>query len=58
MAIKPEYDARAHCRPDNLVLDYLFLEASLFKMHPGSRDGAVLVVWGFTIERKPVFGCL
>jgi putative transposase len=35
-AIKTEYDAWAGRRLDGVVLDYLFLDASFFKMHPGS----------------------
>ncbi len=35
-AIKTEYDAWARRRLDDVVLNYLFLDASFFKMHPGS----------------------
>src|ERR1700730_4176257 len=31
---------------DGLELDYLFLDASMFKMHPGARAEPVLAAWG------------
>ena len=31
---------------DGVVLDYLFLDASMFKMHPGARAEPVLAAWG------------
>jgi len=34
--IKDEYQAWARRRLDDVVLDYLFLDASFFRMHPGS----------------------
>ena len=40
--IKEEYEAWARRRLDEVMLDYLFLDASFFRMHPGSpgRTGA------------------
>jgi putative transposase len=35
-AIKDEYAAWARRRLDGITLDYLFLDASFFRMHPGS----------------------
>ena len=35
-AIKNEYDNWAGRRLDDVVLDYLFLDAAFFRMHPGS----------------------
>ncbi len=32
-----EYEAWAHRRLDDVALDYLFLDASFFRMHPASR---------------------
>ena len=38
-----------------MVLDYLFLDASFFPMHPGSPAEPVLAAWGITTEGKPAF---
>ena len=35
--IKDEYQSWARRRLDGIYLDYLFLDASFFRMHPGSR---------------------
>src|SRR5438876_768326 len=43
---------------DGVVLDYLFLDASMFKMHPGARPEPVLAAWGIDTEGKPVFVAL
>src|SRR5712691_2041642 len=43
---------------DGVVLDYLFLDASMFKMHPGARPAPVLAAWGIDTEGKPVFVAL
>ncbi|WP_449066358.1 IS256 family transposase [Planomonospora algeriensis] len=54
-AIVAEYDA--WCRRDltGIELDYLFVDASHFKMHDGSRAEPVLAAWGITTAGKPVF---
>ncbi|MEU8176356.1 IS256 family transposase [Microbispora hainanensis] len=54
-AIVTEYDA--WCRRDlsGIELDYLFLDASHFKMHDGQRAEPVLAAWGITCDGKPVF---
>jgi putative transposase len=54
-AIVAEYDT--WCRRDltDVELDYLFLDASHFKMHDGQRAEPVLAAWGITIDGKPVF---
>jgi putative transposase len=54
-AIIVEYDA--WCRRDlsGIELDYLFLDASHFKMHDGSRAEPVLAAWGISTDGKPVF---
>lgn len=39
---------------DLLSLDYLFLDGSHFKMHPGSPAEPVLAAWGITTDGKPV----
>jgi putative transposase len=54
-AIKDEYKAWARRRLDGVKLDYLFLDASFFRMHPGSPAEPVLAAWGITTEGKPAF---
>ena len=54
-AIKEEYRARACRRLDDITLDYLFLDASFFRMHPGSPAEPVLAAWGITTGGKPAF---
>src|SRR6266545_4510528 len=54
-AIKDEYQAWAARRLDEVELDYLFLDASFFRMHPGSPAEPVLAAWGITTEGKPAF---
>src|SRR5690242_7071768 len=53
--IKDEYQAWALRRLDEVVLDYLFLDASFFRMHPGSPAEPVLAAWGITTDGKPAF---
>ncbi|MGO8885495.1 MAG: transposase [Streptosporangiaceae bacterium] len=53
--IKEEYQAWARRRLDEVRLDYLFLDASFFRMHPGSPAEPVLAAWGITTEGKPAF---
>src|SRR5213596_1069598 len=53
--IKDEYQAWARRRLDDVTLDYLFLDASFFGMHPGSPAEPVLAAWGITTEGKPAF---
>ncbi|HZD67204.1 MAG TPA: IS256 family transposase [Acidimicrobiales bacterium] len=38
-----------------VVLDYLYLDASHFRMHQGARAEPVLVAWGIDTLGKPVF---
>jgi putative transposase len=54
-AIKTEYGTWARRRLDEFVLDYLFLDASFFRMHPGSPAEPILAAWGITTAGKPVF---
>ncbi|TMR35756.1 IS256 family transposase [Nonomuraea zeae] len=54
-AIRAEYDAWARRRLDDVVVDYLFLDASFFRMHPGSPAEPILAAWGITTDGKPVF---
>jgi transposase-like protein len=53
--IKDEYQAWAQRRLDQVRLDYLFLDASFFRMHPGSPAEPVLAAWGITTGGKPAF---
>src|SRR5689334_760163 len=53
--IKDEYQAWARRRLDDVVLDYLYLDASFFRMHPGSPAEPVLAAWGITTGGKPAF---
>src|SRR5437868_11875430 len=50
--IKDEYQAWAKRRLDGITLDYLFLDASFFGMHPGSPAEPVLAAWGITTGGK------
>src|SRR6478735_2323277 len=54
-AIRAEYQAWARRRLDEVMLDYLFLDASFFRMHPGSPAEPVLAAWGITTGGKPAF---
>jgi putative transposase len=54
-AIKDEYGSWARRRLDEVRLDYLFLDASFFRMHPGSPAEPVLAAWGITTSGKPAF---
>jgi putative transposase len=53
--IKEEYERWARRRLDGITLDYLFLDASFFRMHPGSPAEPVLAAWGITTGGKPAF---
>jgi putative transposase len=57
-AIAEEFGRWANRRLDNLELEYLFSDASMFKMHPGARAEPVLAAWGITAEGAPVFVAL
>ena len=53
--IKDEYQAWARRRLGDVTLDYLFLDASFFRMHPGSPAEPVLAAWGISTGGKPAF---
>jgi putative transposase len=57
-AIKDEFNAWRERRLDDMALDYLFLDASHFKMHTGARTEPVLAAWGITTDGKPVLVAL
>jgi putative transposase len=52
-AIADEFNAWRQRRLDELELDYLFLDASHFKMHQGAGAEPVLAAWGITTAGKP-----
>jgi putative transposase len=54
-ASKVEFDAWRERDLSALELDYLFLDASHFRMHEGSRAEPVLSAWGIDTAGKPVF---
>ena len=54
-AIRAEFAVWSARRLDEVVLDYLFLDASNFKMHPNSPSEPVLAAWGIATDGKPVF---
>src|SRR5579863_5218683 len=53
--IKDEYERWTRRSLDEVIIDYLFLDASFFRMHPGSPAEPVLAAWGITTDGKPVF---
>src|SRR6202165_1039924 len=57
-AIGDEFTQWSARRLDELELDYLFLDASMFKMHAGARAEPVLAAWGITTSGAPVFVAL
>jgi putative transposase len=52
-AIKEEFDAFKRRDLSGVELDYLFVDGSHFKMHPGAPPEPVLVAWGFDTAGKP-----
>ncbi len=53
-AIKVEFEAWRTRDLSDVHLDYLFLDGSHFKFHPGSAAEPVLCAWGITTEGAPV----
>ena len=53
-AIKDEFATWRQRRLDDVELDYLYLDGSHFKMHPGARAEPVLVAWGITTHGAPL----
>jgi transposase-like protein len=53
--IAAEMQAWQQRRLDDVVLDYLFLDASFFRYHVGAAAEPVLAAWGITTEGQPVF---
>jgi putative transposase len=54
-AIREEFAAWRARELSGVRLDYLFLDASHFKMHPGAPAEPVLAAWGIDVDGKPVF---
>ena len=52
-AIKAEFDAWKGRSLADVELDYLLLDGSHFRMHPGAKAEPVLVAWGFDTHGKP-----
>jgi putative transposase len=53
-AIKDEFDAFKARDLCEVELEYLFLDGSHFKFHPGAKAEPVLVAWGITTTGAPV----
>jgi putative transposase len=53
--IKDDFEVWRTRDLSGLRLDYLFLDASHFKMHPGAPAEPVLAAWGIDTDGKPVF---
>ena len=53
--IRDEFTAWQSRDLSSIRLDYLFLDASHFKMHPGAPAEPVLAAWGIDTDGKPVF---
>jgi transposase-like protein len=53
-AIAEQFETWRTRRLDLLSLDYLYLDGSHFKMHPGSPAEPILAAWGITTDGKPV----
>jgi Transposase, Mutator family len=53
-AIKDEFDTWRTRSLAEVELEYLYLDASHFRMHPGARAEPVLCAWGITTDGKPV----
>jgi putative transposase len=52
--IKTEFDAWKRRDLGGIELEYLFLDGSHFRMHPGAQAEPVLCAWGLTIQGAPV----
>jgi putative transposase len=53
-AIKDEFDIWRTRSLAEVELEYLYLDASHFRMHPGARAEPVLCAWGITTDGNPV----
>jgi putative transposase len=53
--IRDEFEAWRTRDLSGVRLDYLFLDGSHFRMHPGAPAEPVLAAWGIDTDGKPVF---
>lgn len=53
-SIKDEFAAWVRRDLSGIELEYLYLDASCFRMHPGARAEPLLAAWGITTEGKKV----
>jgi putative transposase len=53
--VRAEFDAWKQRDLSGVRLDYLFLDASHFRMHPGAPAEPVLAAWGIDVDGGPVF---
>jgi putative transposase len=53
--LKDEFQAWRTRDLSGVRLDYLFLDGSHFKMHPGAPAEPVLAAWGIDVDGTPVF---
>ncbi len=53
-AIKNEFEAFRHRDLSGIELEYLYVDGSHLKMHPGAPAEPVLVAWGITTDGKPM----
>ncbi|MFI8829383.1 transposase [Streptomyces sp. NPDC053431] len=54
-AIRTECDAWRERDLSGVTLDYLFIDASHFRMHPNAPAEPVLAAWGIDTDGRPVF---
>src|SRR6266540_2128870 len=52
-AIKEEFDSFKDADLSGIELEYLFIDGSHFRMHPGTEAEPVLVAWGIAVTGKP-----
>ena len=53
--LKTQFETWSRRDLSGLTLDYLFLDASMFKYHPNAGAEPVLAAWGIDTDGKPVF---
>ena len=53
--IRVDFEAWRNRDLSGVRLDYLFLDGSHFKMHPGAPAEPVLAAWGIDTDGRPVF---
>ncbi|WP_327373087.1 IS256 family transposase [Streptomyces sp. NBC_01216] len=53
--IRTDYDSWRQRDLSHVTLDYLFIDASHFRMHPNAPAEPVLAAWGIDTDGKPVF---